>query len=120
MPAPPRGRPAAAERDVAGLVLLCAAALLAGVLEVLFVPFYVGSGLVPVVLPIADRDATGTGCGSDTSGCATTAGAVAPLVAWVVPVLGLTTFPRPEGDVLDRGQQRAAVRVLRAAAARLR
>lgn len=89
-------------RDWAMLVVLCAAALLSGILEVLFVPLYVGSVLVPIVivfavagnllLPRLGRVLVASGAGS-----------LVPFLSWLVPVLGLTLFPRPEGDVLVPG-----------------
>jgi hypothetical protein len=90
------------DRDWVMLVVLCAAAVLSGVLEVLFIPLYVGSVLLPVVVPLAiggnlllprlGRTLVPTG-----------AGAFAPFLAWLVPVLILALFPRPEGDVLVPG-----------------
>lgn len=89
-------------RDWAPLVLLCAAAALAGLLEVLFVPFYIGSVLTPVVVPIAlVTNYVWTRLGYTL--VRTTTGAVAPFVCWVIPVLGLALFPRPEGDVIVIG-----------------
>ena len=89
-------------RDWAMLVVLCAAALLGGTLEVLFIPLYVGSVIFPVVavfavagnvlLPVLGRNLV-----------ATEAGALAPLLCWLLPVLGLSLVVRPEGDVLVAG-----------------
>lgn len=89
-------------RDWLILVVLCVTALLSGVLEVLFVPLYVGSVLVPVVvlfaiggnvlLPYLGRTLVPT-----------SAGTLAPFLSWLIPVLGLALFPRPEGDVLVPG-----------------
>ena len=91
------------DRDWAMLVVLCAAAVLSGVLEVLFVPLYVGSVILPIValfavagnvlLPVLGRILV-----------ATEAGALAPLICWLLPVLGLSLIARPEGDVLVAGE----------------
>jgi hypothetical protein len=90
------------DRDWAMLVVLCVAAVFSGVLEVLFVPLYVGSVLVPVVvlfavvgnllLPRLGRTLVPSG-----------AGAMAPFLCWLLPVLVLALIARPEGDVLVQG-----------------
>jgi hypothetical protein len=89
-------------RDWVMLIVLCVGAALSGVLEVLFVPLYVGSVLVPVVVPLAiagnlllprlGRALVPTG-----------AGTLAPVLSWLAPVLVLALFPRREGDVLVPG-----------------
>lgn len=86
----------------ATMVVICACAVLSGLLEVLFVPLYVGSVIVPVavvaalagnvVLPRWGLQALHRGIG----------GAL-PALCWLVTVLGLATVPRPEGDVLVAG-----------------
>src|SRR5256885_1765000 len=83
-------------------VVLCLTAALSGILEVLFVPLYVGSVLIPVVVPLAIAGnllLPYLGRALVPSG----AGALAPVAAWLVPVLVLALFPRPEGDVLVPG-----------------
>ncbi len=80
-------------------VLACLSAVLFGVLDVLFVPLYVGANLIPVAaagavvgniaLPaLAARGAARIGAG------------VVALVCWFVPVVVLTMYVRPEGDVI--------------------
>lgn len=85
-----------------GLLIVCLAAWLAGLIEVLLVPVYIGSVLVPVavvfalvtniVLPLLARAAVPS-----------TAAAVLPFVIWVLTVVWLAMTPRAEGDVLVPG-----------------
>jgi hypothetical protein len=85
----------------AGLLLLCVAAALAALLELLIVPLYDGGTIMPVTvlfgivgnvaLPrlaraLADR----------------TGAMVAVFAAWLVPLVLLAMTPRAEGDVLVR------------------
>jgi hypothetical protein len=85
------------------LVLVCLSAVLSGLLEVLFVPWYVGSTLVPVAaiaavlgnvaLPALAAAATGrAGAG------------IGALACWFFPVVVLTMYLRPEGDVIVLAQ----------------
>lgn len=84
------------------VVVACAAAVLAGVLEVLLVPLRSGTVLLPVailmslggnvIFPLIARKAYDTA-----------AATVAPVVCWLVTVVALAMAPRPEGDVLVRG-----------------
>lgn len=86
----------------AGLVLVCAAAALAALIELLLVPLYVGSQLVPVAAVFGvvsnvafprlarvflDRPAA----------------MLAPFACWLLPTVLLALTPRPEGDVLVPG-----------------
>jgi hypothetical protein len=86
----------------AGLVLVCAVALLAALLEVLLVPLRSGTVFVPVTvlfaifgniaLPRAGHVfASGKGP------------MVAPFAFWLIAVVGLSLTTRPEGDVLVPG-----------------
>ncbi len=89
-------------REWVPLVLLCASAVLCGLLNVLLIPLYLGSVLVPVAVVVA----VAVNVALPTWGFAlisATAGAVAPFVCWLVPVLGLAMVPRPEGDVVVLG-----------------
>jgi len=85
------------------LVLVCLSAVLFGLLNVFFVPFYVGSSLVPIAavaavvgniaLPSLALAATGrAGPG------------IATVLCWFVPVVVLTMYVRPEGDVIVLAQ----------------
>jgi len=84
------------------VVVACAAAVLAGILEVLLVPLRSGTVLVPiavamslagnVVFPRVARAAYETA-----------AATVAPILCWLITVVVLAMTPRPEGDVLVRG-----------------
>jgi hypothetical protein len=91
--------------DVPGWVvvgLLTACAVLSGVLEVLFIPFYIGASLVPVVVifAVAGNVLFPLWCYREVPA----AGAAAlPFAAWVLPVLVLPLYPRAEGDVLVLG-----------------
>jgi hypothetical protein len=90
------------DRDWVMLAVLCVAALLSGLLELLFVPLYIGSVPFPIVVPIAiggNLLLPRVGRTLVPSG----AGALAPVLSWVAPVLVLALFPRPEGDVLVPG-----------------
>ncbi len=89
-------------RDWALVGLLSACAVLAGVLEVLFIPLYVGSVLVPVVIVFAILGNVLLPLGAHSVVRATGA-AVLPFVSWLVPVLVLPLFPRSDGDVLVLG-----------------
>ncbi|WP_375483809.1 hypothetical protein [uncultured Jatrophihabitans sp.] len=84
------------------LLLLCASAALAALLESLFVPLYAGGTLVPVTvlativtnvaLPLLARAVVPT-----------MGGTVAPFVVWLVVVIGFGVLTRPEGDVILPG-----------------
>jgi hypothetical protein len=88
------------ERIVAGvgLVLLCLASALAGLVELSLVPLYLGSYVLPVAVPLAlagnwflPRLARGL--------VDVPAVMVAVVGAWLVPIVILALTPRPEGDV---------------------
>lgn len=92
------------------VALLCGCALLSALLELLFLSrFYVGATIVPlvvgaallgnVVVPFLGHRAVGSA-----------SGAVLPVVVWLVTVLGLSMYTRPEGDlfVIDAYHQQAA------------
>ena len=88
--------------DVVGVVLLTGAAVLAALLELLLIPLYAGATLVPVtvllailtniLLPRLARELIPTG-----------PALLAPFAAWLVVVVALGLFPRPEGDVVIPG-----------------
>jgi hypothetical protein len=86
---------------IAGLVLCGLTAVLAGLVEVLLSPLYVGRWLFPitlllavgtnVALPLIARDLVDS-----------TVAATLPVILWLITVLVLS-LPRPEGDVLLPG-----------------
>ncbi|HEU5005912.1 MAG TPA: hypothetical protein VFT67_03015 [Jatrophihabitantaceae bacterium] len=105
----PGARPAASPVDaaltplaLAGIVLLCAAGILAAGLELFLVPLRDGTTPVPVsvlfaavsniVLPRLGRSF------ADRTGAM-----VAPFLAWLVPMVLLALTARPEGDVIISG-----------------
>lgn len=86
---------------VGGVAVCCASAALAGLIEVLLAPFYVGSVLVPVAVVLAIASNIALPIISRTLVDSVLA-AAAPVVVWVAVVLVLS-LPRPEGDVLLPG-----------------
>lgn len=88
--------------DRLGVGVLCLCALLAGLLELLFVPLYVGGSVLPlavlgacvgnVVLPRMARSLVDS-----------TAASLAPFLVWLAVVLVLGLAPREEGDVVLPG-----------------
>jgi hypothetical protein len=86
----------------ATVALLCGCAVISALLELLFVPLYVGSVLVPVVVVAAlVGNVVLPRWGFAATGRA--AGAVLPVLCWLVVVLGLTMYQRPEGDIFVLG-----------------
>lgn len=88
--------------DTLSLVALCGAGLLSAALELLLVPLYAGATILPaavlvavvlnVVLPLVAR------------GISPRAGVVvAPFVCWLLAVIVIGLYPRPEGDVILPG-----------------
>lgn len=82
------------------VALLCACGLFSALLELLFVGrFYVGRFPLPVVVVAAVvGNLVLTRWGYRILGRAS--GATLPLVFWLLPVLALTMYNRPEGDVI--------------------
>jgi len=88
--------------DYLVLLVVCATAFLAGLVEVLLVPLYSGTVIIPVTvvlgmvttyaLPRLGFWLTGT-----------VGGGLLPLVAWFVATLGLSFVGRPEADVVVEG-----------------
>ena len=84
------------------LVLICATSAVAGIIELLLVPHYLGATIFPISVPLGMI----TTYALPKLGFWVTRavrGAVLPLVFWVVPVLTLGFYPRPEGDVVIAG-----------------
>jgi hypothetical protein len=88
--------------DWLAVAVVAACAVLAALIESLLVPLYAGSVLVPlapvlavvtnILLPLLARFAVPR-----------TGAAAAPFAAWLVVVVVLANFPRPEGDVIYPG-----------------
>jgi hypothetical protein len=108
-PRPAARQDAAAQTDttltptaVAGIVLLCLAAIVAAALELFLVPLRDGTAMVPVsVLFAAVGNVALPRLGrafADRTGAM-----VAPFVAWLVPMVLLALTARPEGDVVIPG-----------------
>ena len=81
-----------------GIAALCATGALAGLLDVLLVPLYVGSTLVPLgaLFAIVGNIALPRLAFSLHR---TTLAAAAPFLTWLVVVVGFGVVTRPEGDV---------------------
>jgi hypothetical protein len=86
------------------MALLCGCALLSSLLELVFLAeFYIGTAIVPVMilaglagnilLPLWGFRTVGR-----------ISGAVLPLVSWLIPMLALTMYNRPEGDLFVIGE----------------
>jgi hypothetical protein len=89
--------------DALNLVLLCGCALLSGLLELMFLgEFYAGAAIVPA--PIAGAIAGNILL--PVWGFRTlqqVKGAVLPVLSWLIPILVLTMYNRPEGDLFVLG-----------------
>jgi hypothetical protein len=87
--------------DVLGIVLICACAVLLAILEVMLVPLYWGSVIVPISAVLAVLgNWIFPRVGFRMAG---RVGAVLPLLLWLVVVFALGLMPRPEGDVMVPG-----------------
>ena len=86
----------------AGVVLVSACSLLASVLELMFVSYYVGSTVMPVsvLFAVAGNVAFPRLARTFVDSLAAMA---APFVAWLVPMFALAAVTRPAGDVLVPG-----------------
>jgi hypothetical protein len=97
LPTPPDQPATLADWGV--VAALCGCAVLLAVIEVLFVPYYLGSTIFPVVVPVAVLgNVVLPRLGVDLVG--RPAGGVLPFLAWLAPVLVLALTPRSEGDVI--------------------
>jgi hypothetical protein len=93
--------------DWSGVVVFCLCAALGGVLELLLVPLYAGSVIVPIsvlgavffniALPKLARSLVDS-----------TLASVLPFLSWLAVVIVLGMLPRPEGDVILPGGGGAA------------
>lgn len=102
LPLPPTPDGPATAWDRLGVALLALCGAIAALLEVLLVPLYAGSTVVPVavllalvsnaVLPWLARALVSS-----------TAAALAPFGAWLLVAVGFGAFGRPEGDVILPG-----------------
>jgi hypothetical protein len=94
--------PAAGPLDWLGLALLSGCGALAAILELMFIPLYAGTVLVPVA-------AAGAVVGNVVLPRLAWAlvpsmrAAAVPLLAWLLVMLAVVLLPRPEGDVLLPG-----------------
>jgi hypothetical protein len=94
--------PRVAALDWIGVLVLSACSVLAAILELMFIPLYAGSVLVPVAV-----------AGAVTGNIVlprlvwalvpSTRAAGLPLLAWLLVMLAVVVLPRPEGDVLLPG-----------------
>lgn len=88
--------------DWVGVVCVCGSAMLAALIELFLVPLYAGSVLVPITVLIA----VASNVLLPRLGKAlvpTTAAAVLPFVSWLIVVVAVGWFARPEGDVVLPG-----------------
>jgi len=93
---------AAGAVDYLLLALICLTSAVAGVIELLLVPRYLGGTIFPICVPLAML----TTYALPMLGFWLTRaakGAVLPLVCWIVPVLVLGFWSRPDGDVVIAG-----------------
>lgn len=86
----------------AGVAMLCGCALLAALLALFLVPVYAGSVVVPVAVALAlvtnivlPRLAHAL--------VPTTGAAMLPFVSWLIVVIAVGMFTRPEGDIVLPG-----------------
>ena len=100
-PEPPRADPESPAVAAVGMVLCGLAALLAGLVEVVLTPLYVGRWLFPVTLLLAIVTNVALPLLARQFIDATVAATI-PVVLWLLTVLVLS-LPRPEGDVLLPG-----------------
>ena len=99
---PPQDGGALTPIALAGMVLVCAAAVLTTGLELFLVPLRDGTTLAPVsVLFAAVSNVVLPRMGR--SFADRTAAMVAPFLAWLVPMVLLALTARPEGDVIIPG-----------------
>jgi hypothetical protein len=85
-----------------GVAVLCGCAMLAAVLALFLVPVYAGT----VVVPVAVAAALATNIVLPRLARAlipTTGAAMLPFASWLIVVIAVGTFPRPEGDVVLPG-----------------
>jgi hypothetical protein len=94
--------PAARLPDWLGVALLCACSVLAAVLELMFIPLYAGTVLVPAAVVGA---VVGNALLPRLAWALVPSmrAAVLPLLAWLLVMLAVVLLPRPEGDVLVPG-----------------
>ena len=98
---PPREDPESPALAAVGMVLCGLAALLAGLIEVLLTPLYLGRWLFPITLVLAVVTNVALPLLARRFIDATVAATI-PVVLWLLTVL-LLSLPRPEGDVLLPG-----------------
>jgi membrane associated rhomboid family serine protease len=95
-------RPGVDVVGVLGVILVCAGAVLAGLLEMVLVPVYSGSTPVPIAVVLA----VASNIVFPLLGYRIVPrplAAIAPLVCWLIVVLVFGVMARPEGDVILPG-----------------
>jgi hypothetical protein len=85
------------------LVLTCLSAVLFGLIDVLFVPVYIGSTLIPFAAAVAVLGNIALPALAAVAADRPGAGILA-LVCWFFPAVVLTMYLRPEGDVIVLAQ----------------
>jgi hypothetical protein len=88
--------------DWLGVAVLAACGLLAGLLEALLVPLYIGATIFPVAVVLALVSNVVLPRLAHTLVPSTLA-ALLPFLAWLVVVIGFGVVARPEGDVILPG-----------------
>lgn len=82
------------------LALVCASAVLCALLELMFIgQFYIGGQIIPVVIIAAVANNIGLPM-LGYHAVRTPRGVLLPVLFWLVPLLFLTLYERPEGDLL--------------------
>lgn len=88
--------------DRLGVALIAVCAAMAGLLEALVVPLYVGGVIFPVAIVVAVGGNVLLPWMARTL-IPSTAAAAAPLVGWLIVMVGFGAVSRPEGDVILPG-----------------
>lgn len=82
------------------LVLVCASAVLCAVLELMLIPqFYIGGQIIPLVIIAAVANNIGLPV-LGYHAVRAARGAVLPVLFWLITLLFLSIYQRPEGDLL--------------------
>lgn len=102
----PRSGPPPAEPvtgwEVAGVLLVAASGLLAGLIGALLVPLYIGSTIFPITIVVAVLANVALPRLAHAL-VPRTGAALTPFLAWLIVVVGFGVVSRPEGDVILPG-----------------